>query len=68
MIGRMAKEYGMLPSDVEKNATTYDLMVMDVLNTYENWQQQKANGKVDPSVFKFTQEELQAMMEKSRGQ
>ena len=68
MIGRLSKDLGMLPSQVELQATTYAIMVMDVLNTYENWQQQKANGKVDPSVFQFTQEELKAMMEKSRGQ
>ncbi len=68
MIGRMAKDLGMLPSHVEKHATTYDIMVMDVLNTYENWQQQKASGKIDPSVYQYTQEELKAMMEKSRGQ
>jgi hypothetical protein len=67
MIGRLSKDLGMLPSQVELQATTYDIMVMDVLNTYENWQQQKANGKVDPSVFQFTQEELKGMMEKSRG-
>jgi len=64
----MAKDLGMLPSQVEKDATTYDIMVMDVLSTYENYQQQKANGKVDPSVFQYTQDELKAMMEKSRGQ
>lgn len=68
MIGRLSKDLGMLPSQVELQATTYDIMVMDVLNTYENWQQQKANGKVDPSVFQFTQEELIAMKGKSRGQ
>ena len=68
MIGRLSKDLGMLPSQVELQATTYDIMVMDVLNVYENWQQQKANGKVDPSVFQYTQEELKAMKEKSRGQ
>ena len=68
MIGRMAKDLGMLPSQVERNATTYDIMVLDVLNTFENYQQQKANGKIDPSVYQYTEEELKAMMEKSRGQ
>jgi hypothetical protein len=68
MIGRLSKDLGMLPSQIEKQATTYDIMVMDVLNTFENYQQQKANGKVDPSVFQYTQDELKAMMEKSRGQ
>lgn len=67
MIGRMAKEYGMLPSQIEQQATTYDIMITDVLATYENFQQQKATGKVDPSVYEFTQDELEKMMEKSRG-
>ena len=67
MIGRMAKEYGMLPSQVEQQATTYDIMISDVLATYENYQQQKASGKVDPSVYEFTQNELENMMEKANG-
>lgn len=67
MIGRMAKEYGMLPSQIEQQATTYDIMISDVLASYENFQQQKASGKVDPSVYEFSQEELEKMMEKSRG-
>jgi hypothetical protein len=67
MIGRMAKEYGMLPSQIEQQATTYDIMISDVLATYENFQQQKASGKVDPSVYEFTQNELETMMEKANG-
>ena len=67
MIGRMAKEYGMLPSQIEQQATTYDIMISDVLATYENYQQQKASGKVDPSVYEFNQDELQKMMEKANG-
>lgn len=66
-IGRMAEKYGMLPSEIEHRATTYDLMISDVLATYENFQQQKANGKVDPSVYQFTDDELKAMMEKASG-
>lgn len=68
MIGRLSKDLGMLPSQIEQQATTYDIMVMDVLNTFENYQQQKVNGKVDPKVYNYTEEELKAMMEKSRGQ
>ena len=67
MIGRMAKEYGMLPSHIEQQATTYDIMITDVLATYENYQQQKASGKVDPSVYEFSQAELESMMEKANG-
>jgi hypothetical protein len=68
MVGRMAKEYGMLPSQVEQQATTYDIMITDVLASYENYQQQKMSGKIDPSVYEFSQAELESMMEKSRGQ
>ena len=67
MVGRMAEKWGQLPSYVEQHATTYDLMIMDVLATYDNYQQQKASGKVDPSIYKFTDDELKAMLEQSRG-
>jgi hypothetical protein len=67
MIGRMAKEYGMLPSQVEQQATTYDIMITDVLATYDNYQQQKQSGKVDPSVYEYSQDELIKMMEQKHG-
>ena len=67
MVGRMAEKWGQLPSYVEQHATTYDLMIMDVLATYDNYQQQKASGKIDPSIYKFTDDELLTMLEKSRG-
>lgn len=66
MIGRMAKEYGMLPHMVEQQATTFDIMVTDMLATYEHYQQQKANGKIDPKLYGFSQDELQSMMEQSK--
>jgi len=62
----MAKEFGMLPSQIEKRATTYDLMIIDVLNAYDNFQQQKTSGKIDPKVYQFKEEELLAMIEKTR--
>ena len=66
MIGRMAKDYGMLPSMVEQQATTFDIMVSDILATYDNYQQQKANGKIDPSIYGFSQNELKSMMEQTK--
>lgn len=66
MIGRMAEKYGKLPHEVEQNATTYDIMIMDVLSTYDNYQQQKASGKlIDASVYGLNQEDLKKIMEKS---
>lgn len=67
-IGRMAEKYGMLPHQVEQSATTYDLMITDVLATYDKYEQAKAKGgTVDPSIYNFKQEELQAMLAKNRG-
>lgn len=66
MIGRMAEKYGKLPHEVEQNATTYDIMIMDVLSTYDNYQQQKSSGKlIDASVYGLNQEDLKKIMEKS---
>lgn len=65
-IGRMAEKYGMLPSQVEQHATTYDLMITDVLATYDKFMESKRSGKIDPSVYQYTDEELLAMMEKAQ--
>ena len=66
-IGRMAEKYGMLPHQVEQNATTYDYMIMDVLATYDTYQQQKSSGKLmDASVYGYTEEELMGMLIKNK--
>lgn len=66
-IGRMAEKYGMLPHQVEQNATTYDLMIMDVLATFDNYQQQKSSGKLmDASVYGYTEEDLMKMLNKAK--
>lgn len=63
----MAEKYHMLPHQVERNATTYDFMIMDVLATYENYQQQKSSGKlIDASIYGFKEEELQKMLKRSK--
>lgn len=62
----MAEKYGMLPHQVEQTATTYDFMVMDVVNTYDNYKQQKASGKLmDASVYGLSQDDLQSILDKS---
>lgn len=66
MIGRMAEKYGMLPHQVEQQATTYDIMIMDVLSTHDNYQQQKASGKlISADTYKLNQEDLKKIMEQS---
>lgn len=68
-IGRMAEKYGMLPSEIEQKATTYDLMIMDVLATFDNYQQQKSTGKLmDASVYGYSEEELMGMLIKNKNE
>src|SRR5512137_538341 len=51
-IGYLAKEYGILPHVIRDTATTYDLMIYDVVQTWERYQYAKASGKThsDPST------------------
>jgi hypothetical protein len=65
-IGRMAERYGMLPSQIALNATTYDLMISDVLATYDKYQESKTRNKgvADPRMFNFSQDELKNMLSK----
>ena len=64
-IGHMAKTYGLLPSEVLARATTYDLMITDVVNSWEKHQMDKSRKTVDAESY--SQDELKQMMEKSRG-
>lgn len=65
-IGVIAKTYGMLPSQVIGNATTYDLMISDVMSSWEEYQYNKAMGK-NP-IPDFTPEELETMFNKAKQQ
>ena len=64
MLDALAKRYGNLPSAVLTNADSFDLMVFDVAVTYEKLQVDKANKKVDSSMY--SQDELKEMLEKGR--
>lgn len=56
-----------MPSEVLARATTFDLMVTDVLATYETYENYKAAGQVMPQDDAYSVDELQAIMEKTRG-
>jgi len=58
----LAKEYGQLPSYVRDNATTYDVMVYDVMMSWQEHQRNQAEGKLETP--KLTQEQMMAMMSK----
>ena len=63
-VGTIAKTYGMLPSVVLANATTYDLMIADVMSSWEEYQYNKAMGK--PTVPNYTQQELLDIFSKNK--
>lgn len=65
-IGHLAKTFGMLPSQVVEQATTYDLMIADVMGTWEEYQMKKASGK--PVVPDLTTDELLTIFNKGKGQ
>lgn len=60
-IGSLAKKYGQLPSQVAAAGTTYDLMIDDIMTTWENYQ----NNPNDPG--NFNEDDLQALMKETRG-
>jgi hypothetical protein len=61
----MAKTYGMLPSQVEANATTFDIMITDVYSTWEKMQMDKASGK-GPDLNAMDPEQLKTMLEAAK--
>lgn len=66
-IGRMAERFHMLPSQVEANASTYDFMIIDVLATWDKYEQgKKKGGTLDPSVYKISTDQLLSIMGKNK--
>jgi hypothetical protein len=63
-IGHLAKTFSMLPSQVVKEATTYDLMIADVMSAWEDYQIKKSSGK--PVVPDLTNEELLDIFNKGK--
>lgn len=68
-VHNLAKEYGLLPSQALATASTFDLYVLDIHTRWLKYQQDKAEGKAAPQTTKqFTQEELKAMIDRTRNQ
>jgi hypothetical protein len=62
-LGRLAERYHMLPSQVALHGTTFDMMVVDVLATYDANEQQK--GKAPKQTSNYKQSDLETMMVKA---
>jgi hypothetical protein len=61
-IGMIAKQYGVLPSMVREYGNTYDLMIYDVMMSWEQYQQEQASGK--KSTPKLSEEAMMAALER----
>lgn len=55
--------YGQLPSYVKDNATTYDLMVADIMMSWEAQRLEELKGGIKTPP-KLTQEQMQAMLDR----
>lgn len=65
-VGALAKMYGQLPSYVKANATTYDLMVMDTVLSWENQKYNESQGI--KTVPKLSQEQMMEMIRQARSE
>lgn len=66
MIDTLAERYGMLPSEVIRKASTFDLFICDAAITYRNLIQERAqnngNVSVDTLNQQYSQEELKEIL------
>ena len=63
-VGSIAKTYGMLPSQVLATANTYDLMITDVMSSWEEYQYDKAMNK-NPEKY-VNEDDMMEMLRKAR--
>jgi len=63
-IGAMAKYYGVLPSVIASQASTFDLMVYDVSLSWEQYQHDRASG--NNPIPELSQDELMKIFNESR--
>jgi len=61
----LAKTYCLLPSECLDRATTFDLYVMDTYHRYQLYTEKKAQGGAPP-IPKMSQDEMKALIEKTR--
>ena len=65
MIGEMARTFGCLPSEVDAKASTFDIMVYDVLMAWDQYKEDKKNGRI--STPQVDEEQLIEMMKRAKG-
>ena len=66
MIDSLGKRYGMLPSEVMNRASTFDLYVMDVSLSFENYHHKKSMNKGQEPLDNYTTNDLVAIFNKHK--
>ena len=67
-IDSLGKRYSMLPSEVLNKSNTFDLYIMDMAMTYENYVNQKAMNKGMEPVDAYDPDDLQELLNNVRNQ
>ena len=65
-IDGLAKRYGKLPSEILKDANTFDLYIIDAALTYEQYHHNKAINKGQEPVENYSNEDLMKIFEKGK--
>jgi hypothetical protein len=68
MIDSLGKRYGMLPSEVLGRSNTFDLYIMDVALSFENYHHKKAMNNGNDPLPDYTTDELLNMLNKNKEQ
>ena len=68
MIDSLGKRYGMLPSEVLNRSNTFDLYIMDVALSFENFHHKKAMNNGNDPLPDYTTDELLARVKKNKEQ
>lgn len=67
LIDNMARTYGCLPSECLQKADSFDVMVLDVANTYREYLNSKQSGKQLPKEL-VNEEDLVNKLKRARGE
>jgi len=65
MIGEMARTFGVLPSEVDSRASTFDVMVYDVLMAWDQYKEDKKHGRI--STPNLDEKDLVEILKRAKG-
>lgn len=65
-IDGLAKRYGKLPSEIMKDANTFDLYIIDAAMTFEQYHHKKAMNKGQEPIDNYTTDDLLKIYNKGK--